>query len=56
MFENPVFSSSPWGFRFFEIPDYCRTLKNIGIEKIKQLANIFMTEDEQTELFKDGDG
>ena len=30
--------------------------KSIGIDKIKQLANIFMTEDEQTELFKDGDG
>lgn len=30
--------------------------KSVGIEKIKQLANIFMTEDERTELFKDGDG
>lgn len=30
--------------------------KSIGIEKLKQLANAFMTEDERTELFKDGDG
>lgn len=30
--------------------------KSIGIEKIKQLANAFMTEDERRELFKDGDG
>ena len=29
--------------------------KSIGIEKIKQLANIFMTEDEQTEFFKGGE-
>lgn len=32
---------------------YLANAKNIGIEKIKQLANIFMTEDEQTELFKE---
>lgn len=30
--------------------------KSVGIEKIKQLANIFMTEEERAELFKDGDG
>ena len=34
MFENAVFSSSPWGFRFFELPDYCRTLKSIGIDQL----------------------
>ena len=34
MFENAVFSSSPWGFRFFELPDYCRTLKSIGIDRL----------------------
>ena len=34
MFENAVFSSSPWGFRFFELPDYCRTLKSIGINQL----------------------
>jgi hypothetical protein len=27
--------------------------KSIGIEKIKQLANAYMTEDEILELFKD---
>ena len=27
--------------------------KSIGIEKIKQLANAYMTEDERVELFKD---
>lgn len=27
--------------------------KSIGIEKIKQLANIFMTEEERAELFKE---
>ena len=30
--------------------------KSIGIEKIKQLAQFFMTEDERTELFKDEGG
>ena len=34
MFENAVFSSSPWGFRFFELPDYCRTLKSTGIDQL----------------------
>lgn len=29
---------------------------SIGIEKIKQLANAFMTEDERVELFKDEGG
>lgn len=27
--------------------------KSIGIEKIKQLANAYMAEDERAELFKD---
>ena len=29
--------------------------KSIGIEKIKKLAEKFMTEEERTELFKDGE-
>ncbi len=28
--------------------------KSIGIEKIKQLANFFMTEDERNALFNEG--
>lgn len=28
--------------------------KSVGIEKIKQLANIFMTEDERNALFNEG--
>lgn len=35
---------------------YLANTKSVGIEKIKQLANIFMTETERAELFKDGDG
>ncbi|MBQ8754874.1 MAG: sugar phosphate isomerase/epimerase [Lentisphaeria bacterium] len=34
MFEKNFFSSSPWGFRFFELPDYCRTLKSLGIDQL----------------------
>lgn len=29
--------------------------KSIGIEKIKQLANAFMTEEQRAELFKEDD-
>ncbi|MBE6387221.1 MAG: sugar phosphate isomerase/epimerase [Lentisphaerae bacterium] len=32
------FSSSPWGFRFFELPDYCRTLKEIGIDRLSLMV------------------
>ncbi len=28
------FSSSPWGFRFFETADYCRTLKSLGLMRL----------------------
>ena len=28
------FSSSPWGFRFFSTEDYCRTLREIGIDQL----------------------
>lgn len=31
---------------------YLANTKSIGIEKIKQLANIFMIEDERADLFK----
>ena len=34
---------------------YCSGGKSIGIDKIKKLAEIYMTEDEQAELFKGGD-
>lgn len=34
---------------------YCSGGKSIGIDRIKKLANIFMTEDERAELFKGGD-
>lgn len=30
--------------------------KSIGIDRIKQLANAYMTEDERAELFKDEGG
>jgi len=32
--ERFFFSSSPWGFRFFPLEDYCRTLKSIGIDEL----------------------
>ena len=28
------FSSSPWGFRFFSTGDYCRALREIGIDRL----------------------
>lgn len=28
------FSSSPWGFRFFPLADYCRTLKSLGLDRL----------------------
>ena len=34
---------------------YCLGGKSIGIDRIKKLSNIFMTEDEQAELFKGGE-
>lgn len=34
---------------------YQQGAKSIGIDKIKQLAKIYMTEDERAELFKDGE-
>lgn len=34
---------------------YKKGNKSIGIEKIKKLAEKFMTEEEKTELFKDGE-
>ena len=36
--ERFYFSSSPWGFRFFELPEYCRTLKSIGIDKLSLMV------------------
>lgn len=32
---------------------YCSGGKSIGIDKIKQLANAFMTEEQMVELFKE---
>ena len=34
------FSSSPWGFRFFSLDDYCRTLREIGIEHLSLMAGL----------------
>ena len=34
------FSSSPWGFRFFRLDDYCRTLKGIGIDQLCLMAGL----------------
>lgn len=34
---------------------YLANAKSIGIEKINQLANVFMTEDEKDELFNGGE-
>ncbi len=28
------FSSSPWGGRFFELPDYCRMMKSLGLDRL----------------------
>ena len=33
---------------------YCSGGKSIGIDRIKKLANIFMTEDERNTLFNEG--
>lgn len=35
---------------------YCLNGNSIGIDRIRKLANIFMTEDERAELFKDESG
>ena len=32
------FSSSPWGFRFFSLNDYCRALKEIGIDRLSLMV------------------
>jgi len=32
--KNPIYTSSPWGFRFLELQEYCAALKNLGVDRL----------------------